>query len=708
MKKTLLCLCLIFLTLIPAKADEGMWLMMLIKRLNYIDMQEEGLKLTPEEIYSVNNSSLKDAIVSFGGFCTGEIISNQGLVLTNHHCGYSNIAELSTPENDYLKNGYWAKNTQQELPAKNLFVRFLVKMGDVSERINNLLKKAKTEKERAEIIKSESDKIEKENNSDNKYTVVVKSFFHGNEFYYFVYQDYKDIRFVGAPPSSIGKFGGDTDNWEWPRHTGDFSMFRIYADKNGDPAEYSNENIPYTPKHSLTLNIGGVKPGDFTMVIGYPGTTSRYLSSYGIQQLISYEYPPFIEASKKAMDVLKKHMDGDKAIQLNYAGKYASLANYWKNRIGMIEAINKNKVIEDKIEKEKQFAQWSEKTNYKNVLSDLENYYKQTNNTIRERMYLFGVMRSSSYAVVPSKLGDMLKTYTEQNEMGREAMKSKLIESVNSMYQKIYPEVEKDLLEELIGLYIIKVNIDNLPQSIRNHILKETEFKTLANNSIFESKEKIINYINNPNKKLIDEDPLYILSKDLISFYMQKDSKNKRLEDNFNQAQRLYIKGLEKTFPNVKFYPDANSTMRLTYGTVKTLQDNPQKPNDAKLNYYTTLKGMIAKYKKDDAEFDLPQKLIDLYNAKDYGEYANENGELPIDFLSNNDITGGNSGSPIINGKGELIGLAFDGNWEAMSGNIQFDNELQRCINTDIRFVLFIIEKYYGAIETLKEIKIIK
>lgn len=709
MKKSILVLCLTLLTLIPAKADEGMWLMMLIKRLNYVDMQKEGLKLTPEEIYDVNNSSLKDAIVSFGGFCTGEIVSQQGLVLTNHHCGYSGIAALSTPDHDYLNEGYWAKSLQQELPAKGLYVRFLIRMGDATARINNLLKAAKTEEQRAEIIKAESDKIGKENNENGKYTVVVKSFFHGNEFYYFVYQDYKDIRFVGAPPSSIGKFGGDTDNWEWPRHTGDFSMFRIYADKNGNPAEYSKDNVPYIVKHSLPLNIGGIKPGDFTMVIGYPGTTSRYLSSYGIQQLISYEYPPFIEASKRAMEVLKKYMDKDKTIQLEYAGKYANIANYWKNRIGMIEAINKNKVIDDKIKKEKQFAKWAGKTEYDKILPNLENYYKQTNHTIQDRMYLFGILRASSYAVFPSRLGDMLKTYTEQNEMSREAMKPKLLDAVNSIYENINPEVEKDLLEELIGLYITKVDADNQPQSIRSQIVTETRFKTLAENSLFEKKDKIINYINNPDETIkIDEDPLYKLSKDLTSFYTKKDPRNKELEDNFNQAQRLFIKGLTKAFPDTKFYPDANSTMRLTYGSVKTLQDNPEKSNDAQLNYYTTLKGMIAKYKKGDPEFDLPQKLIDLYNAKDYGDYANEFGELPVNFLSNNDITGGNSGSPVINNKGELIGLAFDGNWEAMSGNIQFDKELQRCISTDIRFVLFIIDKYSDSQNIIKELQILR
>ncbi len=712
MMKRIFLLLIFLLSFAQIKADEGMWLMMLIKRLNHVDMQKEGLKLTPEEIYSVNHSSLKDAIVSFGGFCTGEIISDQGLVLTNHHCGYSNIAALSTPEHDYLNGGYWAKNIKEELPVKGLYVRFLVKMGDVTERMNNLLKGKLTEKQRQEIIKTEFDKIEKENNENGKYTVVVRPFFQGNEFYYFVYKDYKDIRFVGAPPASIGKFGGDTDNWEWPRHTGDFSMFRIYSGKDGNPAEYSEDNIPYKPDHSLPLNISGVKPGDYAMVLGYPGTTSRYLTSYGIQQLTNYEYPPFIEASKKAMDVMKKYMDADKATQLDYAGKYASIANYWKNRIGMIEAINKNKVVDNKNKEEKEFTKWVNKSpnkaQYSSVLPDLKNYYDSSNQIIQDRMYLYGLIRASAYAGVPSRLGDMLKTYLDQDEAGKAAMKPKLIESVNSIYENLHPEVEKDLLEQLTTLYTSKVKESNQPEAIKKQKSSGINYKTLSEQSIFETKEKLIDFINNPNKETLTKEPLYLLSKDIITTYTNKDEKTQQLEETYNQSQRLFIDGLRKTFPKKVYYPDANSTMRLTYGTVKTLQDNPAKPNDAKLNYYTTLKGMIAKYKKGDEEFDLPQRLIDLYNAKDYGAYANEDGELPIDFLSDNDITGGNSGSPVINGKGELIGLAFDGNWEAMSGNIQFDEKLQRCINTDIRFVLFIIDKYANAQNIINELKIVK
>ena len=353
--KRLFLLAAFILNFIPMKADEGMWLMMLIKRLNGVDMQKQGLKLTPEEIYSVNNSSLKDAIVSFGGFCTGEIVSKEGLIFTNHHCGYGSIAALSTPQKDHLTNGFWAMNKKEELHAKDLFVRFLVRMGDATERINSKLDNKMSASQRQDIINQEFKAIEKENSENGKYSVVVRSFFNGNEFYYFVYQDYKDIRLVGTPTNSIGKFGGDTDNWEWPRHTGDFAVFRVYADANGNPAEYSPNNVPLKPKHHLPVSLKGIKPNDFTMIVGYPGRTNRYLTSYGINQLITKDYPAWVDASKAAMDVMKKYMDKDQAIRLDYASSYSSTANYWKNRAGTIEAVLKNKTINAKQDLEKVF-----------------------------------------------------------------------------------------------------------------------------------------------------------------------------------------------------------------------------------------------------------------------------------------------------------------------------------------------------------------
>ena len=421
------------LNFLPAKADEGMWLMMLIKRLNGVDMQKQGLKLTPEEIYSVNNSSLKDAIVSFGGFCTGEIVSKEGLIFTNHHCGYGSIAALSTPQKDHLTNGFWAMNKKEELHAKDLYVRFLVRMGDATERINSKLNNQMSASQRQDIINQEFKAIEKENNENGKYTVVVRSFFNGNEFYYFVYQDYKDIRLVGTPTNSIGKFGGDTDNWEWPRHTGDFAVFRVYADANGNPAEYSPNNVPLKPKHHLPVSLKGIKPNDFTMIVGYPGRTNRYLTSYGINQLITKDYPAWVDASKAAMDVMKKYMDKDQAIRLDYASSYSSTANYWKNRAGTIEAVLKNKTINAKQDLEKVFQAWADKpenkATYGNVLKEIEEYYAKTNERNVELNYLRLMSRRAAFINMPYVLGNKLAVYADQDANGQANMKAKLIKS---------------------------------------------------------------------------------------------------------------------------------------------------------------------------------------------------------------------------------------------------------------------------------------
>ena len=387
------------LSFVQMRADEGMWLMMLVNRLKGQDLQKKGLKLTAEEIYSVNGSSLKDAIVQFGGGCTAEMVSKEGLLFTNHHCGYGQIAALSTPEKDHLTNGFWAMNKSQELPAKGLSVRFLVRMDDVSNRINALLNNQMSTKERREIIDAEYKKIQNENSENGKYTVVVRDFYNGNEFYYFVYQDFKDVRLVGTPPNSIGKFGGDTDNWEWPRHTGDFAVFRVYSDVNGNPAEYSPNNVPMKPKHHLPVSIKPFTAGDFAMIVGYPGRTNRYMTSYGIDQLVNKDYPGWVDASRNAMDVMKKYMDRDQATKLNYASQYASVANYWKNRQGTIESVNKNGTIQDKQKVEEVFQQWAQKPEnkdlYGNVLADMESYYKTTSARGVERNYASQMTRNA-------------------------------------------------------------------------------------------------------------------------------------------------------------------------------------------------------------------------------------------------------------------------------------------------------------------------
>ena len=696
------------LNFVQVKADEGMWLMMLIKRLNGVDMQKQGLKLTPEEIYSVNHSSLKDAIVSFGGFCTGEIVSKEGLIFTNHHCGYGSIAALSTPQKDHLTNGFWAMNKKEELHAKDLFVRFLVRMGDATERINSKLNNQMSASQRQDIINQEFKAIEKENSENGKYTVVVRSFFNGNEFYYFVYQDYKDIRLVGTPTNSIGKFGGDTDNWEWPRHTGDFAVFRVYADANGNPAEYSPNNVPLKPKHHLPVSLKGIKPNDFTMIMGYPGRTNRYLTSYGINQLITKDYPAWVDASKATMDVMKKYMDKDQAIRLDYASSYSSTANYWKNRAGTIEAVLKNKTINAKQDLEKVFQTWADKpenkATYGNVLKEIEEYYAKTNERNVELNYLRLMSRRAAFINMPYVLGNKLAVYADQDANGQAAMKAKLIKEVESIYEDLHPKVEADLFVTLLTLYKNKVDAKHqLP------IIRFSNPNEISLNGIFASKENVLNFINNPKKQKLEEDPLYQFSSILVAEAQMNANKYNQDEEKFAENTRLFLDGLRKSHPNKKFYPDANSTMRLTYGSVDKLPfRKDRKYHGVKDNYYTDLTGMVAKYKKGDEEFDLPQRLLDLYKKKDYGQYKDKKGYLPVNFLSNNDITGGNSGSPIINAEGHLIGLAFDGNSEALSGDIVFEPALQRTINVDARFVLWVIDKFSGAKHLIDEMTIVK
>ena len=694
-------------------ADEGMWFLMHLKRLNEADMQKKGLQLTAEEIYSINNSSLKDAIVQFAGGCTAEIVSGKGLVFTNHHCGYGAIAELSTPENDYLTNGFWAKSLEEELKPKSLSVRFFVRMDDVTKRILSLVNDDMNEKEREKIVNQEIAKIEQENSENGKYIVSVKSFYNGNEYYYFVYQDYTDVRLVGTPPNSIGKFGGDTDNWEWPRHTGDFSVFRVYGDKDGNPAAYSEDNVPLTPKHFLPISIKGFQEGDFSMILGYPGRTNRWMPAAGIDQNVQYAYPAWVEASKVGMDAMKKHMDSDQAVKLNYASTYSGVANYWKNRQGMIDALTKHRTAVTKRKQEKKFQKWANKkanrTKYGDVLSDINAYYAATNEKARHDNYLIGMLRSSTFAPLPYSLGNALKQYAAANEKGRTDMLPRLENGIAETFENLYLPLEIDVLSDELNLYAAKAgNIAPYIQELasKNNGNFKTDVQTAFDQSIFASTDKLNSFLANPSVDVIDNDPLYLISTALMDKYRERTPEIEALDDKFQSAYRKYIAGTLEANPKGKYYPDANSTLRLTYGTIRALPKDTR--NDAKINNYTTLKGTIAKYQPGDEEFDLPQRLMDLYEAKDYGRYADKDGHMSVNFLSDQDITGGNSGSPVLNGNGELIGLAFDGNIEAMAGDVIFDPVLQRTISVDIRYVLFIIDKFAGAQNIIDELKIVE
>ncbi|HOB24048.1 MAG TPA: S46 family peptidase [Kaistella sp.] len=711
--KRILLLLTFMLSFFQLKADEGMWLLSMVKRLNGVDLKKQGLKLTAEEIYSINNSSLKDAIVQFGGGCTAEIVSKEGLLFTNHHCGYGNIAALSTPEKDYLTNGFWAMKKSEELPAKGLSVRFMVRMDDVSQRINSKLNNSMTAEERKAVIDAEYKAIQTENSENGKYTVVVRDFYNGNEFYYFVYQDFKDVRLVGTPPNALGKYGGDTDNWEWPRHTVDFSVFRVYADANGNPAEYSPNNVPMKPKHALPISLKGYKPGDFTMIVGYPGRTNRYLTSYGIEQMVNKDYPAWVEASKMAMDVMKKYMDKDQATKLHYASQYASVANYWKNRQGTIDAVEKNQTIAGKKDLESKFQVWAllpeNQAVYGGVLEDIKGNYTQFSNRNVERNYSSQLQRNAKYLPIAYQLGSLLKTYVDQDDAGKAGMKTKVTDAINRMYDGFNTQLEGEMLNSMVGLYQQRVNKD-----VASPSLMSVDAKTLSNiafSSIFATKESALNFVNSPDKLKLDADPLLKIANSFIEDQKLMGEKFAKVDDAFAKNSRIFLDGLRKSQPEKAFYPDANSTMRLTYGSVNTLPERSDRKYygiSEKNNYYTDINGMVAKYKKGDEEFDLPQRFLDLVKKKDFGQYKDKKGFMPVNFLSNNDITGGNSGSPILDGSGNLLGLAFDGNSEALSGDIIFDPKLQKTINVDVRMVLWTIEKYGKAGHLISEMTLVR
>ena len=715
MRKVIFSSLISLLLLLPSlvRADEGMWFLMFLKRLNERDMQKQGLQLTAEEMYSINNNSLKNAIVQFNGSCTASIISPEGLVITNHHCGYGSIADLSTAQHNYLRDGYWAKTKADELPPKRLFVRFFVRMDNVTDRMLAVVNPSMSEKEREAALNQEIAKIQKENDEGGKYVVSVRSFFQGNEFYYFVYQDFKDVRLVGTPPENVGKFGGDTDNWEWPRHTGDFSVFRVYTDKDGNPAEYSPNNIPMKSQKYLNVSLKGVQEKDFAMILGYPGRTNRWVPSYWVDQQVKYGYPAWVEASKTAMDAMKKHMDADNGVRLKYASAYASLANYWKNRQGMIDALTAHKTADLKRKAEKKFAKWAakeaNKAEYGSVLEDLSSYFAKTNQQAANQNYLLIFFRASQLASQVNPLVKQLSSYLASSSDAEKAqIKERVTQGLYNYYNQTYLPAEIDLFADNLKLYADKST--DIPEEL-NSIKSQYngDFRRYATDvfarSIFTTKENLDRFFQNPSQEALDNDPLARIGKVLVDKYYS--SENEQLKDTYQKAFRKYVKGMRDSKVSLILYPDANSTLRLTYGSVKSLPKD-KRNYDAKKNYYTTFKTMLDKYKPGDAEFDMPAKFVEMYEKGDFGRYLDKDGTMHVNFLTNNDITGGNSGSPVLNGKGELIGLAFDGNIEAMAGDVIFDKKLQRTIVVDIRYVLWCIDTYAGAKHVVDEMTIMQ
>ncbi|TVR39790.1 MAG: S46 family peptidase [Cryomorphaceae bacterium] len=700
----------------PVKADEGMWLPLMIKRLNQRDLQEMGLQLTPEEIYSVNNSSLKDAIVSLGGFCTGEIISDQGLMLTNHHCAYDAIRTHSSVENDYLTNGFWAMSRDQELPNRGLTASFVVRMDDVTERVLAAVNNEMSESEREAAVSAVMREIEKEASEGNHYRARVRDFFRGNEYYLFLYEVFQDVRLVGAPPESIGKYGGDTDNWMWPRHTGDFALMRVYSGPDGKPAPYSEDNVPLKPRHHLPVSLDGVEEGDFAMVMGFPGSTDRYLTSFGIRQALDIKNPTVVDIRDLKLKLMKEDMDADEAVRIKYASKYAQTANYWKYFIGQSRGLKRLNVYEKKKELEAEFARWvnadrARQQQYGNTLQTIEEGYKMMEDYVKGNTYILeaGVL-SADAILFAFRFSRLFQAYdAAEDETAREALKQQLVSLGESHFEEYSYDTDLKLFSRMLGKYYMDVSKEQHPEFFSFVSKKfKGDFdrygKTAFSKSIFTDKDRYLAFLEKPNAKSLEKDLIAQASGDLMGMYFGMNERNAEANAKLERGYREFIAGLREMKPDKQFFPDANSTLRISLGSVGAYN-----AADAVFyEFYTTLEGVMEKEDPTNPEFIVPEKLKELHRNRDYGRYADSEGRMIVNFISNNDITGGNSGSPVINGKGELIGCAFDGNWEAMSGDIAFEHELQRTISVDARYILFIIDKFAGAAHLVDEMTVVK
>jgi hypothetical protein len=697
------------------KADEGMWLPMLIGK-NYEQMKKQGFKLSPEDLYNVNKASIKDAIVSFGGFCTGEIVSKNGLIFTNHHCGYDAAASNSTPENNILDNGFYAKSFQEEKPIKGLFVRFLVRMEDVTPKVMAALVGVE-EKDKAAKIAEISKNIATDASSGTSMEADVRDIYKANQFLLFIYERFNDIRLVGIPSQSIGKFGGDTDNWEWPRHTGDFSVFRVYADENNKAAAYSANNKPYTPKKSLPISIKGFKNGDFSMVYGFPGRTDRYLTSYGVNLATEKTNPTIVKLRDIRLKAWKEEMDKSVDTRLKLSSQYANIANYWKYFIGQTEQLKRLKINEEKQKQEEEFTKWAaSSTENVNLIGAYKNAYATYEPYATHITYINEGLLASAFIRNANQIASMIKSMNARKEDA--AYQSQMKQNFNALvnnYQNTYSEnADKKIFAQILNSFYQDVPKSQHPKFI-TLILEdywkgsaEASFKNYADHLWEKSNlidpEKMRTFLSKPNLEALENDPAYKYASNLIPQDYINNNFGSILSDfqtEKNRIDNLYLKALLDKNTGALSYPDANSTMRISYGTIQNYSPKDGITYDIK----TSIDGMIAKYQPGNDEFDLPKPLLEAYAKRDFREYA-EAGTLPVGFISNNDITGGNSGSPVLNGNGELIGIAFDGNWEAMSGDIAFDKQYKRTISVDIRFVLWCIDVLGGARNLIDELDI--
>ena len=698
-----------------SQAQEGMWLMHTLEEINEESMQNSGFRLDADDIYDINNASLKDAIIRLnGGSCTAEVISSQGLVLTNHHCAYGAIQGFSSPENDYLTDGFFALSKDQEMNIEGFEVSFLVRIDDITDRILANVTNEMSEDERTQAIQTTQNEINTEyaEGDVHGYQYEVKSFYYGNEFYMFIYNTYRDIRLVGAPPESVGKYGGDTDNWMWPRHTGDFSMLRIYADADNKPADYSESNVPYTPKRHLKISMDGVDQGDFTMVMGYPGSTDRFLSSWGIEQALALYNPSVVDVRDLKLKTMKEHMDEDLGVRIQYAAKYAQTANYWKYYIGQSKGLKALDVQGQKEAIEARFSSWATSSpeleaEYGEALNLIEAYYVATDATAKADVYaLEAGLIGSDITLFAVRFGRTAPGLFSGDADQIAATKARLSGLCDDFFKDYDMATDRDLFINLMTKYQTDIAPENLPSFFENVDNKykgsiERYATKMYEKSFLVNEESARNFIANPSEKELNKDLAVNAAMSILETYF--GSMESEAQAKYDRGYRLFVKGLREMQPNKAFYPDANSTMRCTYGPVGNYS-----PADAvQYDFVTTANGILQKMDNTDPEFVVPARLEELLKARDYGQYVDESGELVICFLHGTDITGGNSGSPVMNANGDLIGLAFDGNWEAMSGDIAFEPALQRTISVDIRYVLWIVDKFAGATNIIDELDLV-
>jgi len=698
-----------------AKADEGMWLPSLVGKLNIQKMNSIGCNLTAEQIYSINHSSLKDAVVALDrGSCTAEMISPDGLLLTNHHCGFGEIQEHSSVEHDYLKDGFWAMKREEELSNPGKTVTFLISMEDVTDKVLKEVADSMDENTRLAKIREAGAKIEKEAKGETGYETRVRSLFESNKYFLFVSQTFKDIRLVGAPPQSIGKFGGETDNWMWPRHTGDFSMFRVYCGPDGKPAEYSKDNVPYHPKHFLPISLKGVEKNSFSMVMGYPGTTTRYRTSNEIKYTMDVINEVRITARESKLNIIREFMATSQKARIQYASKFARSSNYYKYSIGQNKGLTALNVIGKKQAIETDFLKWvnekpERKAKYGGALDSINAAFKSRKEKVAYQYAREALLSGAEIFAFAAESSSLYEALKGNDKTKIDAAAEELRSSLGEYFKDYDANTDQKVAGAMLKLYAENVNPRYIPGFFQEIGSKykgnfDAYAQKLFEKSIFANQAKLESFLNKPSRKILDKDMAFNAMRSIFETLNVISQDLGRTTDGLDKARRLFVAGLNEMNKDKSVYPDANSTMRLTYGIV-----DGYVPHDATYyDYFTTLKGYEEKGISGDVDFDFPQKLVDMYKAKDFGQYADKDGTLHTCFTSNNDITGGNSGSPVINGDGELIGIAFDGNWEAMSGDIAFEPELQKCINVDIRFVLWTIDKFAGASHLIDEMKLIR